>query len=197
MLPGYHVVLTREDDRDLSLSERARIANHSGCRLLVSLHVNGSVQARMSGIELYYLDTLKARLPRRLRETVGKRLDDPTLIVRELRARHLAESSAALAGTVNEAMVAAAKTLAPEARSNGTRHDLLQLLLGAEIPSVLVEVGYLSNPTERAHLLDNRYQKTLAHGIARRHQEFPRPRPLRYVIPPYLGPIRCTEAHTR
>ena len=68
--------------------------------------------------------------------------------------------------------VAGARSVAPDVRSNGARHDLLQLLLAADMPSVLVEVGYLSNPVERSHIIDKTYQRAVAKGIAAALQSF-------------------------
>jgi len=163
---GYDVVTTREDDRDIGLLERARIVNKSGCKLLVSIHVNGSVVPSMYGLESYSLDTGKQRLARRLKDLLGPSASESAVIVRDMKARHYAELGADLTRLVHERVLENARILSPETRSNGVRRDLLLLLLAAEMPATLVETGYLSNGRERGLLTDGRYQAAIATGIS-------------------------------
>jgi N-acetylmuramoyl-L-alanine amidase len=166
-LAGYDVVLTREDDRELSLVERARIANKAGCKALVSVHINGSVEPVMHGIEAYSLDTGRQRYLRRLSELLTPAASDTSVILRDLRTRQAATRSAALSELVLAGVLEAGRGLDDDTRSNGVRKDLLLLLLAAEMPSTLIEIGYLSTPRERSNLIDARYQQAVAAGIAK------------------------------
>ncbi len=166
LLPGYDILLTREDDRELSLNERARIANKAACKALVSVHVNGSVAEVMHGVEAYALDTRKQRYIRRVGELASAAASDVAVIVKDLKTRHHAERGGALATLVYDGVIRNARAIDPEVRANGVRKDLLLLLLAADMPSMLIEVGYLSNPRERARLVDPKYQQALATGIA-------------------------------
>ncbi len=166
LLPGYEILLTREDDRELSLVDRARIANKAACQALVSVHINGSVAEVMHGIEAYSLDTRKQRYVRRVGELASAAASDVSVIVKDLKTRRHAERGATLASLVHDGILRQARAVDPEVRSNGVRKDLLLLLLASDMPSMLIEVGYLSNPRERARLVDPKYQQALASGIA-------------------------------
>lgn len=163
---GVPVVLTREDDREVSLIERARIANKAACKALVSVHVNGSVEPIMHGIEAYSLDTGRQRYLRRLSELATPAASDASVILRDLRARRTAARSAELSDLVAQSVLKAARAVDGDTRMNGIRKDLLLLLLAAEMPSMLLEVGYLSNPRERTNLIDPKYQQAVAQAIA-------------------------------
>ncbi len=164
------VVLTRDGEQTLSLQDRARVAAESHCALLVSVHFNASTDARLSGIETYYLDTMKDRLPARLadiaraqQKTAPERTE---VIVRDLRAREQTLASGELAVRLLRATVEKARTVAPDVRTGGARRDLFELLMSVPMPAVIVEGGYVSNPGDRLHLQDARYQTALAQGIA-------------------------------
>ncbi|MCC6810651.1 MAG: N-acetylmuramoyl-L-alanine amidase [Deltaproteobacteria bacterium] len=165
-LAGYDVVLTRDEDKELSLIDRARIANKAGCRALISVHINGSVEPVMHGIEAYSLDTQKQRYIRRVGELASAQASDIEVILRDLKTRRHAARSAQLSELVHQNMLRSAQSIDDDVRSNGVRKDLLLLLLAADMPSMLIEVGYLSNRRERERLLDARYQQALATGIA-------------------------------
>lgn len=164
-LPNYTVVLTRDDDREVSLIDRARIANKASCQALVSVHINGSIEPVMHGIEAYSLDTGRQRYLRRLSDLQAN-ASDTNVILRDLRVRRFADRSSRLAELVAQGVLKAAHSIDADTRLNGVRKDLLLLLLAADMPSVLIEIGYLSNARERQNLVDARYQQAVAQSIA-------------------------------
>jgi N-acetylmuramoyl-L-alanine amidase len=177
---GIGAVLTRESDQTLSLPERASAANASGCVALVSVHFNASVDAKLSGVETYYLDTLKNRLPARIADIAhaktGREPERAEVIVRDLRMRAQAAASGELAVRTLGRVLTHLRALYPDTRDNGARHDLFELLASTDMPAIIVEAGYLTNPEERAHLAEARYQSAIAAGIAEAVSEFVRSR---------------------
>lgn len=166
---GIAVVLTRDSDQAKGLPERARIANASGCGALVSIHFNASVDPKLSGIESYYLDTLKNRLPARIadiaHQKTGHEPKRTEVIVRDLQVRAQAAASGELAVRVLSSVLEKVRVLYPETRDNGARHDLFELLASADMPAVIIEGGYVTHPPERTRLADARYQSAIAAGI--------------------------------
>jgi len=172
---GISEPLTRSDDRFLTLAERTQFANRMNADLFVSIHLNSSPDPRTSGIEVYYLNNTTDRATMRLAAmenggvggygTSGKANLD--YILDDLTQGEKAHESVALAQKIetdSAAQVAAATGL----RMNllGVKRGPFYVLVGAEMPAVLVECGFLSNAAEADRLTDPRYQQGLADGIA-------------------------------
>ncbi len=124
---GVTVILTREDDTDVSLDERCRIANDAGADLFVSVHCNSYEDSSINGLESYYHNGKK-----------GQRLA--------------------------EYILAAAGELGVKTRS--VKDANYQVIRDTVMPASLVEIGFLSNPAERARLQSEAYQDTIAQAIA-------------------------------
>jgi len=172
---GINAELTRADDRFLSLAERTQLANHRGADLFVSIHLNSSPDTGTSGIETYYLnnttDRATIRLARMENEGLGTAGDSgkPNLnyILTDLRQGDKANESVALARMIeNESVAALATTPGIRVNALGAKQGPFYVLVGAEMPAVLVECGFLSNRGEAERLTDGAYQQGLADGIA-------------------------------
>ena len=148
-------MLTRDEDRLVGLDERTAIANHNRADLFLSIHVNASPRARASGAETYYLSTNasddEARILAALENQSGQQdsaVPNPRveqgsldLVLWDLaQNQYLAESSA-LAESIQQHMNWMTGT-----RSRGVRQAPFRVLMGAMMPAVLVEVGFISNP---------------------------------------------------
>jgi N-acetylmuramoyl-L-alanine amidase len=172
---GISAELTRADDRFISLAERTRIANERHADLFVSVHLNSSPNAETTGIETYYLNNTTDRATIRLARMENMGGGDsgdstqPNLnyILTDLRQGDKANESMALARMIEGESVAALAT-APGIRVNalGAKQGPFYVLVGAAMPAVLVECGFLSNRGEADHLNDQAYQQGLADGIA-------------------------------
>ncbi|MDR7556549.1 MAG: N-acetylmuramoyl-L-alanine amidase family protein [Armatimonadota bacterium] len=125
---GVRVVMTRETDVFVDLSERARLARRQGATVFVSIHANASVRATASGAETYYL----------------------------------APQSQALAKMIQDELARI-----PGLADRGIKTANFLVLREAEIPAVLVEVAYISNPDEEARLRTPAFRQQLADAIAR------------------------------
>lgn len=170
VMPDVEVQMTRQSDVTVSLQERATLVREKKCSMLVSMHVNANLDTRLQGFETYYLDTLKARLQDKLSKLnerqLGHKPEVGELIVSDLVAKRQAAWSGELAVRIQREVMTRLRELHADARSNGARHDLLELLAAVEVPAVIVESGYISNATERGRLFDKAYQERIADGVA-------------------------------
>jgi len=165
---GLRVIMTRDDDRTLDQDQRAAIANNNHADLFVSIHANAAVRPAVRGAEVYYLSVDRAELEARRRAEapaaalpqLGGGMRAIELILWEAaQARHL-EQSARLA-TIVEASMRARVEMSPRPLQQAP----FRVLVGANMPAVLVEIGYLSNPEEEKALTSGAHQDRVAGAI--------------------------------
>jgi N-acetylmuramoyl-L-alanine amidase len=166
---GVRVLLTREDDRTMELDERAAFANNNKADVFISLHLNASVRSTISGTSVYYLSlsdyTDEARrvaiaenggaLP-----TIAGADRQVELILWEMAQVQHIEQSAALAGIVE-------RQLAERVKMNGRaiQQAPFRVLVGANMPAVLVEMGFITNPGEEKQLNSASFQQALVQSL--------------------------------
>lgn len=165
---GLKVFLTRDDDRTLSLDDRAAYANSHKADVFLSIHANASVRPEPRGAEVYYLsiERADAEARRRAEDAAavlpafggGTRAVD--LILWETAQTRYLEQSAMLAGYIAEAL-----RTRVEMSPRGVQQASLRVLVGANMPAALVEVGYLSNPDQEAALASADYQDRIAEAL--------------------------------
>ncbi len=166
---NYEVMLTRADDTTVDLEDRADFATDSGADLFVSIHVNSSTNRKLSGFETYYLDlaTDPTAAETAARENSGARggvgglnevLDE---IVRNANKRE----SRDLAKSIQDSLVMQMSKEYGDVRDLGVKHAPFVVLVGAEMPAVLIEVSFLSNPTEETRLNEDAYRQQVADAI--------------------------------
>ncbi len=167
------VVLTRTDDSKLPLDSRTAIANQNKADLFVSLHLNSSLGAGAHGAETYFLssqatDTRAASAADTENQggaapaDAGQETQDLQMILWDLaQSHHLAESQR-FAG-----MVQAELNQALELRDRGVKQAPFRVLMGAAMPAVLVELGFISNPDEEAKLQNPAYRADLIEALVR------------------------------
>jgi N-acetylmuramoyl-L-alanine amidase len=173
---GIRAELTRTNDTFLSLAERTAAANQAGADLFVSIHMNSSPDAEVSGIETYYLNNTTDRATIRLARmenavSGGYSLSgspDLNYILTDMRQQYKANDAASLAQMIEgETASTVASSMGLQLKPLGAMQGPFYVLVGAMMPAVLVECGFLSNADE-AHLLETpAYQQALADGIAR------------------------------
>jgi N-acetylmuramoyl-L-alanine amidase len=166
---GLRVILTREDDRALSLDERAAVANNGKANLLISLHVNGSRGPASSGAEVFHLqlDRESAEVVRAAASegvvlpSLGggqRRLD---LIPWDLAQARYLDDSARLAEVLQEELQRQQVPMSEQP----LRQAPLRLLAAANMPAALVEVAYLTNPQQEARLNTDEFKAAIAQAI--------------------------------
>ena len=173
---GCEVILTRSGDVYLPLEERTAIANKVGADLFVSLHANANKNRKAYGIETYYLNFSKndkaAAVAARENGTTLKQVSDLELILFDLMANAKINESSRLATVIQENLVQHMGKKYSDVRDLGVRQGPFYVLLGATMPSVLVETAFISHPREEKRLTSRAYQKSAASAIALAIKEY-------------------------
>ncbi len=166
---GCEVILTRDTDVYLPLEERTAIANRVGADLFISIHANASQNRSIRGVETYYLNFSSseraAAVAARENGTSLQQISDLEMILFDLMANAKINESSRFAAEIQSSMVTGLQGHYSEVRDNGVRQGPFYVLLGATMPSVLVEAGYLSNPQDENLLRSRRYQERVADAI--------------------------------
>jgi N-acetylmuramoyl-L-alanine amidase len=167
---GCQVLLTRTTDRFVSLEERTAFANRHKADMFISIHANAHENRSLSGVETYSLnlasDPQAARLAALENATSQKKMSDLEAILHELVLKSKTSESSRLARDVQNNIVGRLKERYKEVRDLGVKQAPFIVLVGAEMPAVLIETAFLSNEQEELRLVDNSFQETLSHGIA-------------------------------
>ncbi len=153
---GADVVLTRNDDSFVSLEERTEIANRHEADLFISIHANSSNIRTLSGVETYYLDFARSASERevaaRENATTDKNVRDLETLIKKIAQADKSAESRELAAMIQKKLYSGAQRLFPSARNRGVRRAPFVVLIGANMPSVLAEVAFLSNPRDEVVL---------------------------------------------
>lgn len=168
---GCEVILTRNGDVFLPLEERTAIANKVGADLFISLHANANHNRQAFGVETYYLNFSKndkaAAVVARENGTSLKQVGDLELILFDLMANSKINESSRLAAEIQKTLVHGLTTNYDQIRDMGVRQGPFYVLLGATMPSVLVETAFISNPREEKRLKSSKFQDHATDAIAR------------------------------
>ncbi len=173
---GYPVYLTRNKNRFLKLSQRTHIADKKGAVAFISIHANSVAKKhrhKVHGVETFFLqntrDARSQRIAARENAAVlkgaGSRLSKTVIIDSVLNGPKIVQSNK-LAIDVHRRIMTNLRTKYRGVKDGGVRHAPFYVLVGASRPSILVEVGYISNTKERKRLFTSRYQGLIAKGIA-------------------------------
>jgi len=168
--PHLQVILTRNKDRFIPLEERTAIANARKADLFISIHANAHRNRYITGVETYFLnfatDEEAVRVAARENATTRKRISDLQSILRDLMLNSKIAESSRLASCVQKKLVRRLRIRYKHVKNHGVKKAPFYVLVGAEMPSILVETSYISNPTEAKRLTSPRYQRQVAKGIA-------------------------------
>jgi N-acetylmuramoyl-L-alanine amidase len=168
---GAEVIYTRSDDTFIPLEERTQLANEKKADLFLSIHANSSPYPRIAGIETFYLNfsDSKEALDVAARENASsqKPIFELQDIIQKITKHDKAEESKEFAGRVQAALYAFSARNVPGERNRGVKKAPFVVLIGANMPSVLAEIGFLSNPREEALLKKPDYRQKLAEALYR------------------------------
>jgi len=173
---GYPVYMTRRSDRFIKLSQRTKLADKKKAVLFISIHANSVPKYkrnRIQGIETFFLqktrDAKSQRIAARENKSVLKGTSNLSrlVILDSVLAGPKIVQSNKLAIDVHKQMLKSVRRRYTKVKDGGVRHAPFWVLVGASLPSILVEVGYISNPIERQRLFMADYQALLAKGIAK------------------------------
>jgi N-acetylmuramoyl-L-alanine amidase len=166
---GLDVVMTRSSDVFIPLEERTAIANKVNADLFVSIHANAALNRSASGIETYYLNLAKtekaAQLAAKENGTSLEKVSVLQAILFDLMANYKLNDSAHLAEEVQKSLTNKIRSSHADVKNLGVKQGPFYVLVGATMPSILVETAFLSNPQEETRLKDPAYQEQTALGI--------------------------------
>ena len=168
-LPGADVVFTRDDDTFIALERRTEIANDSKADLFLSVHANSSEDHKARGIETYYLnftgssDAMQvASRENALSENSVHDLQD---LVKKIARNEKIEESRDFAGILQDSLSKRMEGLNRGDRNRGVRKAPFVVLIGADMPSVLAEISFISNPADEQWLKKPENRQRVAEGL--------------------------------
>jgi len=172
---GYRVYLTRSSDRFLKLGQRTRIADKKDAKVFISIHANAigdkSRFNEVEGVETYFLQKTRDEKSQRIaaRENASAlqgadKLSQDVIIDSVLNGPKIIESHK-LAIDIQHHIMKHLNSDYNGVKNGGVRPAPFYVLVGASRPSILVEVGYITNPKERKRLFTSNYQEEISEGI--------------------------------
>lgn len=168
---GCEVFLTRTKDIYLPLERRTAIANMKKADLFISLHVNAHKKRGVHGLETYFLniatDERAVMVAARENATSEKNISDLQSILKDLMLNTKIYESSRLAHHIQKGMVSRVARKYKRVKDLGVKQAPFYVLIGADMPAVLVETGFLTNRGEKKRLLSKKYQERVAEGIAK------------------------------
>lgn len=168
---GWDVVMTREDDRFVRLEDRTAIATTEEGNLFISIHANAATDKRICGIESYVLGTTTnkhaLRLAAKENNISPQQVSDLQVILADLKLNDPTKviPSSRLADCVQMILVNRLQKRYGQVKDLGVKQAPFVVLIGADMPSILIEVSFISNPEEEKRLRNSRYLDTLTAAI--------------------------------
>ncbi len=167
---GYKVILTRSTDTFLPLEERTAIANTKNADLFLSIHANSAPNRKARGLETYYLSlatTKEEKQAAALENAVSsKQLSELQDILSDIMKNSKIDESRKFAGTVQRSMSSGMKKRYKDVKDLGVKKAPFFVLIGAQMPSVLAEIAFLSNKEEEKRMRSDAYLTALASELA-------------------------------
>ena len=162
-------ILTRSSDEFLPLEERTALANTQRADLFISIHTNAHNNRRVRGISTYILnvatDEEAARLAAFENAVSTKRISDLEKILNDLMLNSKLNESSRLADAVQQGLIKGLPKRYREIKDLGVKQAPFYVLIGAQMPSIMVEVSFITNRWEEKRLGSDAYQEAVAEGI--------------------------------
>jgi len=172
---GYKVYMTRDDDTFVKLPKRTEFANQKKADIFVSIHANAAPTKKQwksfKGIEIYYLSPAKTQRAKEAAEKENAVMFEDTdkytknQYLSLLNREKIVESHK-LGLDVSYKMLKTVRAHFGSVANGGVKTANFWVLVGAQMPAILVETGYITHPKEGENLLNNYYKELLAKGIA-------------------------------
>lgn len=166
---GAEVIYTRSGDTFIPLQDRTRIANESHADLFLSIHANSSPDRSASGVETYYLNftSSKSALDVAMRENAGsdKSVFELKDLLQKIALQDKIEESREFAACLQASLYAASTRLDSRSKDRGVRKAPFVVLIGASMPSILAEIGFISNPRDANALRRGEGRQRIAEAL--------------------------------
>ncbi|HEX3819626.1 MAG TPA: N-acetylmuramoyl-L-alanine amidase [Candidatus Sulfotelmatobacter sp.] len=168
---GAEVVYTRKDDTFIPLETRTAIANQQRADLFISIHANSSHDADARGVETYYLNFTSSpealEVAARENAVSEKSIYELQDLVKKIALKEKIEESREFAGDVQESLHTGLSAKSPAIRNRGVKKAPFIVLIGANMPSILAEISFVSNPTDERRLETGEYRQRIADSLYR------------------------------
>jgi len=168
-LAGAEVVFTRTDDTFIPLEERTRIANEARADLFISIHANSSRDHGARGIETYYLNLKGSpdamEVAARENATAQESVHDLEDMVKKIARSEKIDESREFAADIQESLSKRIQKASRTVKDRGVRKAPFVVLIGADMPSVLTEISFLSNPADEQLLKKPEHRQRVAEGL--------------------------------
>jgi N-acetylmuramoyl-L-alanine amidase len=165
------VIYTRKDDTFIPLETRTAIANQEGADLFVSVHANSSPDADARGVETYYLNFTSSpdalEVAARENSVSDKSIHELQDLVKKIALKEKIEESREFATDVEDALHSGLAAKNPGLRDRGVKKAPFIVLIGANMPSILAEVSFVSNPGDERKLKKADYRQRIAESLYR------------------------------
>jgi N-acetylmuramoyl-L-alanine amidase len=168
---GAEVVYTRKDDTFIPLETRTAVANQARADLFVSIHANSSHDADARGVETYYLNFTSSpealEVAARENAVSEKSIYELQDLVKKIALKEKIEESREFAGDVQASLHSGLAVKSPAIRDRGVKKAPFIVLIGANMPSILAEISFVSNPTDEHRLATSEYRERIAESLYR------------------------------
>jgi N-acetylmuramoyl-L-alanine amidase len=168
---GAEVVYTRKDDTFIPLETRTAIANQQRADLFISIHANSSQDPTARGVETYYLNFTSSpdalEVAARENAVSEKSIYELQDLVKKIALKEKIEESREFAGDVQESLHSGLAAKSPAIRDRGVKKAPFIVLIGANMPSILAEISFVSNPTDERRLETSEYRQRIAESLYR------------------------------
>jgi N-acetylmuramoyl-L-alanine amidase len=168
---GSQVVMTRSDDTFIPLEERTAIANQRSADLFISIHANASRDPSARGIEVYYLnftsDPNSLEVAARENATSQESVHQLQSLIKKIALTEKIQESDEFARQVDQSLDAATARTGNEQPDRGLKKAPFVVLIGANMPSILAEISFLTNPRDEHLLSEANYRQQIAEGLYR------------------------------
>jgi len=167
----YRVVMTRTDDTFIPLETRTAVANQQQADLFVSIHANSSRDANARGVETYYLNFTSSpealEVAARENAVSEKSIHELGDLVKKIALKEKIEESHEFASNVQQALHSGLANKNSSIRDRGVKKAPFIVLIGANMPSILAEISFVSNPTDERKLQTPEYRQRIAESLYR------------------------------
>ena len=168
---GAEVVYTRKDDTFIPLETRTAIANQQRADLFISIHANSSQDPNARGVETYYLNFTSnpdaLEVAARENAVSEKSIYELQDLVKKIALKEKIEESREFAGNVQQSLHAGLAAKSPAIRDRGVKKAPFIVLIGANMPSILAEISFVSNPADERRLETSEYRQRIAESLYR------------------------------
>jgi N-acetylmuramoyl-L-alanine amidase len=168
---GAEVVYTRKDDTFIPLETRTAIANQQRADLFISIHANSSQDPDARGVETYYLNFTSSpdalEVAARENAVSEKSIYELQDLVKKIALKEKIEESREFAGDVQESLHSGLSAKNPAIRNRGVKKAPFIVLIGANMPSILAEISFVSNPGDERRLETGEYRQKIAESLYR------------------------------